>query len=156
MSMRMKNQSAAAKRKSVVGDSSGESCAESSDEASGGDETLPDRSAMKDCFENLKYILVDEKNRLEIERKLQFSRAYRNELLKVPETDLLESFPYFFADPKLVTHLYIIDMIFEPISPTKLILQLFRFCSSTVILSLTLIMKHTFESGRNMRNNWKN
>lgn len=119
MSMRMKNQSAAAKRKSVVGDSSAESCAESSDEASGGHETLPDRSAMKDCFEDLKYILVVEKNRLEIERKLQFSRAYRNELLKVPETDLLESFPYFFADPKLVTHLYIIDMIFEPIFPTK-------------------------------------
>lgn len=148
MSSRMKNQAAAAKRKSVGGNSSADSSGESSDEAFDADETIPDRSAMKDCFDSLKYILVNEKNRLDIERKWQFSRAYRNELLKVPETDLLESFPYFFADPNLVNVIVpVIDMIFVLIP--SIVQILFEYSDTFMEIDNEAYI-------RKWPNNWKN
>lgn len=93
-------------------DSDADSSAESSNEMND-DEKLPDDGAAKVCFEELKYVLVNEQNRRDIETKLRNCREYRKQLMKIEETDLLESFPYFFADPKLVEFMYTILYIFS-------------------------------------------
>lgn len=119
MSMRLKNLITSEKKKSFgefagsSADSGADSSAESSDEISV-DETSPSGSTAKECFENLKYVMVNSENRLDIEIKLKSCRGYRNELLKIDETDLLESFPYFFADPTLVGHYTLFQVFYIP------------------------------------------
>lgn len=61
-----------------------------------------DEESAKECFEVLKYTIVSEANRGEIIEQLRSSREYRKKIMKIDETDFLESFPYFFSDPKLV------------------------------------------------------
>lgn len=108
----MKNMRSAQKKRSssgVFGESSDnmnfcdtDSYSESScDDMDNEGRTSNDADA-KECFEDLKSIVVNSGNRSEIENKLKFSRKFRKDLLTVTETDLLECFPYFFADPKLV------------------------------------------------------
>lgn len=107
MSARLKNLGTSEKKKSLgefgrsSADSGADSSADSSDERNN-DYTSPNESKLIECFESLKYAMVNDENRLDIETKLKNCREYRNKLLKIPETDLLESFPYFFTHPKLV------------------------------------------------------
>lgn len=108
---RMKTQRSAPKKSPSFGafsDSSDNSYSESSadssaDEMNSGEISSDDMTA-KECFEDLKSMVVNDKTRSEIEQKLKLSREYRNSILAIKETDLLECFPYFFADPKLVIH----------------------------------------------------
>lgn len=63
------------------------------------DETKGD--GQKD-IEFLKSAVVNEENMAEIKRRLKNTTKYRHEMMKTPEMDFLENFPYFFTDPKLV------------------------------------------------------
>lgn len=103
MTSRLKNVKVSMKKSSIGGSNSSaqSSAVESSDDD--GETSLDDETA-KECFEALKYVMVNKQNQLEIETKLRNCREYRKKLLKITETDLLESFPYFFVDPKLVTY----------------------------------------------------
>lgn len=107
---RMKNQRTAEKKRSssdALGDfSDSNSYTESSEDEMCSDETSLDNTGAKESFEDLKCMVVNDGNRREIENKLRRSRVFRHNLLTVKETDLLECFPYFFADPKLVTHTF--------------------------------------------------
>lgn len=117
MSARLKNVITAEKKRSFgesvgsTAESSAESSAESCDEIND-DENSTENSTAKECFEDLKYMMVNDQNRRDIETKLMRCREYRSKLLKIKETDMLESFPYFFADPKLVTHIHIVQNVF--------------------------------------------
>lgn len=56
----------------------------------------------KNDFEMLKLALVNEGNISEIKLKLKSTIEYRKKLMKIPETDVLECFPYLFIHPQLV------------------------------------------------------
>lgn len=53
-------------------------------------------------FELLKATVVNEANMPLIKEKMVSTMKHRSELLKIPEVDLLESFPYLFLCPQLV------------------------------------------------------
>lgn len=59
--------------------------------------------SVKADFEMLKSSLVNNENMSEIERKLKSTIEYRKKLMKIPDTDVLECFPYFFTHPQLVS-----------------------------------------------------
>lgn len=102
----MKNQRTAEKKSfsNALGESTDNSSySESSEDEMNFDGTSSDDTDAKECFEDLKCIVVNDGNRPEIKNKLRRSREFRHNLLTIKETDLLECFPYFFADPKLVT-----------------------------------------------------
>lgn len=99
----MKNfRTAEKKRSSSSAESSGESCADSSGDESNNNEISVEDARAKEIFEELKSMIVSDTNRPEIEKNLKRCRQYRSSLLKIKETDLLESFPYFFTNPELV------------------------------------------------------
>lgn len=50
----------------------------------------------------LKFAVVDKTIPPEFEAKLQATLSYRWEMMKTPELDLKETFPYFFTSPSLV------------------------------------------------------
>lgn len=51
----------------------------------------------------LKSTKVDENNMAMIKEKIKFTHSYRQNMFKDLTIDLLESFPYFFTHPKLVS-----------------------------------------------------
>lgn len=63
-------------------------------------ESVADRQ--RDDVESLKATIVNEENMAEIKQKLKFTLSYRLDMMKAPELDVKESFPYFFTDPALV------------------------------------------------------
>lgn len=77
---------------------------------------------------------MKEENWHDVEKKLKSCREYRNTLFKNKRTDLLESFPYFFAHPKLVIWTFAIA-IATSIANCKLWNYLhcpfLRFCSNS-------------------------
>lgn len=56
----------------------------------------------KTAIEFLKSAMVNEENMETIKEKLKFTLSYRLEMMKTPELDVLETFPYFFTNPELV------------------------------------------------------
>lgn len=52
----------------------------------------------------LKSTMVNDQNIPMIKEKLIATMAYRLDMLKAPEVDLLENFPYFFSNPELVSN----------------------------------------------------
>lgn len=52
--------------------------------------------------EDLKLKIFSDSNMCEIEGKLKSTFSYRSKMLENKSLDLLETFPYFFTDPKLV------------------------------------------------------
>lgn len=102
---RMQNLRTAEKKRSshgISGETSEESSAESSGDETNTDEISTEDPHAKEVFEELKSMIFSDTNRPKIERNLKSCRQYRNSLLKIKETDLLESFPYFFSNPELV------------------------------------------------------
>lgn len=74
------------------------------------DESEPDNEIQenyeKNCQENLdilKTTIVNDSNMALIKSKLEATSQYRLKLLQDKSIDLLETFPYFFVDPKLVS-----------------------------------------------------
>lgn len=67
-----------------------------------------------DCaadLEILKTLIVNEENMPQIEEKLFLTMEYRLKLLEIMEVDLLETFPYFFTDPKLVCQIFCVKIL---------------------------------------------
>lgn len=52
--------------------------------------------------EFLKATIVSDETMSVIESKLRSTATYRQKMMETPELDLLETFPYFFTEPKLV------------------------------------------------------
>lgn len=70
----------------------------------GSNESLPPNP--NDDLENLKSTLIHKSSRDEIIRKLNSTRELRKIMLKQTETDLRHQFPFFFADPELVSIIF--------------------------------------------------
>lgn len=60
-----------------------------------------------DYLEDLKTALVTKCSRNELIRKLNNTRELRKVLLTTAETDLRHRFPFFFADPELVSNIFV-------------------------------------------------
>lgn len=61
-----------------------------------------DENLMKNEFQLLKLELVNKENIVDIQNKMKTTMRYRQDLMKIPETDVLECFPYLFTSPELV------------------------------------------------------
>lgn len=68
----------------------------------GNQKPYSDSDAAKDV-DWLKSTVVNEKNMAEIKEKIKLTSTHRKKLLIDMSTDLLELFPYFFTNPKLVS-----------------------------------------------------
>lgn len=60
-----------------------------------------DETDLKDLIEKMKAIRVSDESMDEIKRNLRITRQYRQNLMSVMEVELIEAFPYFFADADL-------------------------------------------------------
>lgn len=87
-------------------------------------ESVTDRQ--KNDVESLKAIMVNAENMAEIKNKLKFTLSYRLEMMKAPELDVKESFPYFFTDPALVNKQIILEL-FVSIHHIHIFPDSFRF-----------------------------
>lgn len=67
-----------------------------------GNGTYSDSDAAKDV-DWLKSTVVNEKNMVEIKKKIKLTSAHRKKLLNDMSIDPLELFPYFFTNPNLVS-----------------------------------------------------
>lgn len=74
------------------------------DDSTGGNESQPPSS--EDDLEELKSALIHKCSRDELMRKLNSTRDLRKILLTQTETDLRHRFPFFFAEPELVSLIF--------------------------------------------------
>lgn len=61
-------------------------------------------SVEKSVFEQLKSTIVNDQNMSLVKNMMKSTLNYRLNLMQIVETDVLESFPYLFTHPELVTY----------------------------------------------------
>lgn len=103
MGQALKNMRARNKTKSKDTTESGEAIAEEHDVIQSLSQLQLDDDSLKNDFQMLKLALVNKENIADIKNKMKSTMKYRKNLMNIPETDVLECFPYLFTHPELVS-----------------------------------------------------